>query len=294
MVILVTGATGTVGSNVVRELRARGATVRALLRDRERRPLGPHVELAIGDFADPASVRAALEGVDQMFLVCANSPEQVALEVNAIDAAVAAGTRRIVKVSALHAEAGSTLPFWDWHGCIEQHLQAAGLPYVVLRPSFYMTNLLASAATIAETGKLFAPAAEAKVAMIDPRDVAAAAAAVLTEDGHDGPTYELTGPEAITFCQVAEEMSRATGRRVEFVNVADEAALGALLAAGLPDWLATSVVTLFELLRCGVGEQITDSIRLLTGREPRTIADFARDHAALLSGPQHGPSLAKT
>ena len=282
MITLVTGATGMVGSQVVRELQSRGATVRAFVRDRERAQavLGHDVELAVGDLSDPTSLRAGLEKVDQLFLMCANSPRQAELETKAIEAADHAGTARIVKLSARGAQRGSPLPFWDWQGRIEEHLRASGIPHVLLRPTYYMSNLLAFADSIRYARTLFAPAAEAKVAMVDPRDVADAGAVVLTEEGHDGCAYELTGPEAITFHRVGDELSEATGRPVRYVSVPDEAALGALVEAGMPEWMATSLVGLFGLLRRGAGEHVTDVVRVLTHREPRTITDFVRDHAS--------------
>jgi uncharacterized protein YbjT (DUF2867 family) len=176
--VLVTGATGNVGSRVARELRNAGAPVRAFVRDERRAAsvFGGGVELAPGDFSDAYSVRRALEGVDAVFLACSNDPRQVAYETGLIDAAAEAGVGRIVKLSALGAQAGSPLAFWDWHGKIEDHLRASGVPSVVLRPAFFMTNLLGTAEHVRRGGALFAPAAGARISMIDPEDVAAAAA----------------------------------------------------------------------------------------------------------------------
>ena len=281
---LVTGATGTIGSNVVRELRGSGARVRALVRDPGRaRALGDDVELAPGDFADPDSIRRAVDGVERVFLSSRNDPRQVEYETNVIDAAVAAGVRRIVKLSAVGAQIGSPLAFWDAHGRIEHHLRAADVPAVVLRPTTYMSNVLGSAEAIKHTGKLFAPADNAKIAMIDPRDVAAVAALVLIGDGHDGSTYTLTGPEAITYQDVAEQVSVAIGRTVEFVDVPDEVAREGLVQAGMPLWIAEQLVVLFGLMRQGAAAQTTDTVRELTGRPPRSFAEFARDHAAIFA-----------
>lgn len=273
--ILVTGATGNVGSRVVRGLRERGVFVRAFVRHPEKAAtiLGDGVELASGDFSDAASVRHTLEDVDAVFLACSNDPRQVEYETGVVDAAKAAGVGRIVKLSPL--------AFWDWHGRVEDHLRTSGVPAVVLQPSFYMTNLLALAEGVRQIGALFAPAAGARISMIDPQDVAAAASAVLTEDGHAGKTYVLTGPEEITYERVAEDLSAATGRRIGFVPVPDDAARQAMIEAGMPGFVADQFITLFGLLRRGAYARTTDAVRDLTGRGPRTIARFARDHAGL-------------
>jgi uncharacterized protein YbjT (DUF2867 family) len=281
--ILVTGATGNVGSRVVRKLREHGASVRAFVRDPNKAAamLGESVELAVGDFGDPGSVRAALEGVEGVFLACANDPRQVEYETGVIDAAREAGVRRIVKLSALGAEAGSPVAFWDWHARIEDHLRASGVPFVVLRPAFGMANLLGSAEGVRHAGSLFAPAGGARVAMIDPADVAATAAVALAEEGHDGKTCVLTGPEAITFERVAEDLAAATGQRVQFVAVPDEAARQALLGSGMPEFVAGQIVAIFGFLRRGMQDRTTDAVRALTGREPGPFAQFAYEHAGL-------------
>jgi uncharacterized protein YbjT (DUF2867 family) len=280
--VLVTGATGNVGSQVVRELRGHGASIRALVRDPDRaaEKLGG-VELAAGDFSDSASLRRALEGVEHIFLTSADGPQKVEHETAVIDAATAAGMPLIVKLSTIGAEVGSPLPPFDWHGRIEEHLWRSAVSAVILRSNFYMSNLLASAEAIRHTGKLFAPADEARIAMINPRDVAAVAAVVLTTDGHEGQTYELTGPEAITYERIAEELSAATGRPVEFVDVPEEAARQGFVEAGMPAWLVEHLIELFRIIREGALEWTTDTVRVLTRREPRSFAEFAREHAGL-------------
>ncbi len=281
--MLVTGATGNVGSRVVRELQGRGVSVRAFVRDPDKAVamLGDGVELVSGDFSNPESMRRALEGVEGVFLACANDPRQVEYETGVIDAARLAGVRRIVKLSALGAEIGSPVAFWDWHGRIEEHLLTSGIPAVVLRPTFSMTNLLGSADAVRHAGSLFAPANGARVAMIDPRDIAEVAAVALAEDTHDAKAYTLTGPEAITFERVAEELSAAAGRRVEFVAVPDEAARQGMIEQGVPEFVAGEIVKVFGFLRRGDQDRTTDTVRALTGREPRGFAEFARDHAGL-------------
>ncbi|GAA0674325.1 SDR family oxidoreductase [Kitasatospora atroaurantiaca] len=282
--VLVTGATGNIGSKVVGELRGRGIPVRAFARDRGRAAavLGSEVEVAVGDFAEPDSIRRALSGADRVFLMCGNDLRQVEYETNVIDAAVAEGVRRIVMLSTVGAEVGASAAFADQHGRIEQHLRDSGVPAVILRAGYLMSNILGSAQTIAQTGQFFVPTGEARMAMIDPRDVAAAAATVLTVDGHDGQTYLITGPRAITHEEVAEELSTATGRAIEFVDVPDEAALAGMAQTGMPQWLAEQIVAVFRSIREGVNAHTTETFRELTGREPRAFADFARDIATPL------------
>jgi uncharacterized protein YbjT (DUF2867 family) len=281
--ILVTGATGNVGSQVVRELDCRSELVRAFVRDpdRAREQLGDSVDLAVGDLDDPPSVRRALEGVDRVFLSSGDGPQKVEQEIRVIDLAAAAGVRRIVKASTVLAEPGSPLPGLDWNGRIEAHLRQSGMPAVILQSGFYMTNLLASAEQIRNAGTLVAPAGTGRIAMIDPRDTGTVGAAVLTSDGHEGRTYVLTGPEAITYDGVARALSAATGRSIEFVDVPEEAAEAGLVRAALPEWLVQHLVGAFRLIRADTFAETTDTVQALTGREPVSFDDFARGVAPL-------------
>ena len=227
--ILVTGATGRVGSEIVRALVAARAPVRAFVRDRERAAeiLGPDVELAVGDFGDRSSVRAALDGVDALLLSCADDPRRVDWERAAIDEAIDAGVGRVVKLSTIGAAPDAPVAFWQWHGLVEDYLRASGAPFVVLRSSFSMSN----------PGLRVAPDGTARVAMVDPRDVGAAAAMVLQGVGEDGRTYTLTGPAA------------------ESLHVPEE---------GVPPEL----VALFRELRRGAAAEVTGDVEELTGRSP--------------------------
>lgn len=293
--ILVTGATGNVGSKVVRELLDRGTAVRAFVRDQDKasRMLGAGVEISVGDFNDAPSVRHAMDGISAVLLSSGDGPEKVYQEIGVIDAAVAAGVRRIVKISTLNAEIGSPLPPFDWHGRIERYLRQAGVPAIVLQSNFYMTNMLASAESIKQTGKLVAPAGDGRISMIDPVDVATVAAIELTSSSEPGSTHMLTGPAAISHAEIAAALSLATGHAIEFVNVPDEAARQAFIAAGMPDWLITHLTALFGIVRQGAMEPTTGTVRLLTGREPRTFSEFAQEHASIF-GAQAGEATVLT
>lgn len=284
MTILVTGATGTIGSGVVRRLQEEGERVRAFVRDPAKAAamFGDSVEIANGDFAEPESVRIAVKGADAVFLACGNVPDQVPYETTVIDAASAAGVDRIVKLSSIGAATGAPLAFWDWHGRIEDHLRDCGVPSVVLHASYYMSNVFAAAKSVREANAIYLPLGGARVAMVCPQDVAACAAVAL-RGGYDGTTRVLTGPAAITFDDVAGALSDATGRQISFVPVPDEGARQAMTGAGLPEWLVDSLLVLFGLLREGAAAEVTGDVRTMTGREPRSFADFARDAAPVFA-----------
>lgn len=279
--ILVTGATGTVGAHLVRELRGRDARVRAFTRDANRVPAG--VEAAVGDLADPASVRAALAGADRAFLCAPNHPDQLAHETTVIDAAADLGVP-LVKIGANGEAIGSPVPFWDVHARIAEHLRLREVPATVLSPYTYVSNLLAAAPAVAGMDAIVAPAGDAKIAFVDPRDVAAVAAVALTEDGHAGRTYHLSGPAAVTHDEVAAALSAVLGRTISYVAVPDAAAREAMVGSGLPAWLADGIVAVYGELRRGVASSPTDVVRVLTGRDPRGIDAFLRDHAGAFRG----------
>lgn len=283
--ILVTGASGNVGTHLVRELAARGERVRALVRDakKARALLGDDVDAAVGDFADPSSIAAALDGVDRVFLLTPSHPEMVTYERAVVDAAVAAGVQRVVKMSTVGADPRSDGRFASWQGQCEELLWASAIPAVVLRSSYHMTNVCFFAESIRSTGKIFAPVDDAKIAMVDRRDLAAVAALALTEEGHDGRTYVISGPEAITYNDVASQLSQVLGKTVEFVDVPGEAAIAAALRAGAPEWMAFGIGEVHRQLKRGIAAQTSDVVRVLLEREPYGFADFARDTAAVFS-----------
>ena len=264
--VLITGPSGTVGGPLTALLQSRGVTIRTL-------------SARGAELPDPQSLAAALDGVQALYLSCPNAPGQLEYETTVIDAAARAGVGRIVKLSARGAERGSPVAFWDWHARIEEHLAVSGVPSTVLQPSYFMTNLLAGAEQIRQAGMLFAPAGSAVISMIDPRDVAAAAATALTADGHLGHTYLLTGPAAIGYQQVADELSAATGRQIGYLDVPPPAAQAAMVESGVPEFAAQQIVAVFAALRRGDQGTCTEDLRMLTGRPGRALAAFAADNA---------------
>ncbi len=285
--ILVVGATGTVGRATVEQLAARGLAVRALVRSPEKAAAvaGPGVETALGDLESPRSLDAALAGVARALLVSPLDPRQVALQGNFVAAAKRAGRVHVVKLSGLGTAADSPVRSGRWHAQVERRLEDAGLPFTHLRPPFFMQNVVRSfAATVAAHGEMLAPMRDGAVAMVDARDVAAVAAVALTADGHAGRAYTVTGPRALSFGEVAAKLSLATGKAVSYRDVPLEAMRRRLAAAGTPPWHIDVLSDFWTVLRDGCAAQVTDAVEVVTGTAPRSFEQFAREHADRFRG----------
>ena len=285
--ILITGATGTTGREVVKELSRLGARgVRALVRDPARadfiREAG--FETVAGDFERPETLGAALAGVERALLLTPPTPDTVTHHRGFIEAAGGAGVRHVVKLSAIGAGADQPEGFGRWHGQAEDLLKSSGLRWTMLRPNFFMQNLLGQARQIAATGSIFQPVGDARASFIDVRDIAAVAARALTEEGHEGQTYTLTGPEALSYQDVAAKLSEAAGRTITYVPISPEQFRAGALGAGLPEWLVSALERLNEILAAGRAAEVTDAVRRAGRKEPTTFGQFARDHAEAFKG----------
>jgi uncharacterized protein YbjT (DUF2867 family) len=284
--ILITGATGRVGGATLKQLCSRGVPVRALVRNAEKAALvaGPLVETVIGDLAQPRSLEAALEGVMSALLVSPLDPHQVELQGNFIDAAKRAGRVHVVKISGLGTGLDSPVRSGRWHAQTEKYLEDSGLPFTHLRPPFFMQNILRFAPTIRASGEFAGSLNQGKVAMIDVEDIAAVAATVLTTSAHAGKAYILTGPEALSYPDVAERLSRCLGRAVTYNDAPLEVMRERLLASGMPTWHVDVQVDFSTALSAGQASTITDMVEAVTGNPPRTFDQFIREHLALFTG----------
>lgn len=270
--ILLTGATGLTGKHVAQALSAKGAKLRALVRDPAKAGdlAAMGVELVQGDLSDAASLIEAFKGVDKAFLLMGNVEEQLACEKRFIDAAKAAGISQLVKLSAIEADANHSNLLKQYHGGSEDHLIASGVPYTILRGNVFMQYMLYFKPVIDQTGAFYVPRDDAKMAMVDVRDIADVAAAALTEPGHLGKIYTLTGSEILTFGDVAAAFSKVLGKEVGCVQIPAEAYKEALLGTGQSDWTATAVTEEFVLMGDGGADVVTGDIKTITGKEPRT------------------------
>jgi len=283
--ILVTGATGAVGSELVRLLTQKRAPVRAFVRNPEkaRSRLGPGVEIVVGDLDRPESLDAAFHGVDRMFLLSSPGQGAATLQGNAIDAAKRAGVRHIVKMSAVESVPNSPVRLLRVHAEIEQKLEASRVPYTNLRPHSFMQSTFASAGTIASQGVMYMPAAGA-IPPVDVRDIAAVAGEVLTTSGHEGVTYTITGPEVLTYAQMAAKIGAAIGRPVQYVEIQAAAAREAMLAKGMSEWIADGLIELFALYETGRASFVTDVVETVGKKKPTAFDQFARDYAPRFAG----------
>jgi len=278
--ILVTGASGTVGKTVLKEVARSGAPHKAMYRSPEDAAKAPAGSAAvIADFAKKDTLAAALRGVESVYLVCSPVPDLVQLETNMIEASVAAGVKHIVLNSALGA-ADFPKSFPSWHRQVENKLKESRISFTILRPNSFHQNVLTYyAPSIRAQGAFYGGMGQARVSFIDVRDIAAVASNALAGGPHSGKTYELNGPEALTYPELAEKISKHAGRAVQYVNIPVEAQRKAMLDQGMPGWQVEALLDLQGYYTSGKGGTVDAQLQTLLGRQPiamdRFLAEFA-------------------
>jgi uncharacterized protein YbjT (DUF2867 family) len=285
--ILITGATGKVGSALLDNLGNAAINLRALTRDESKAGSleDRGVEAALGDFLEPETLGSALEGVSTVFLLTPIHPEQVPQATNVIEAAKGSGKDpRVVRLSVHQASHQAPTRISRQHAEIEDKLVSSGLPYTFLRPQSYMQNTLMAAPTVASQGRIYQPMNSGRLGMIDARDVGEVAAKVLTENGHEDKTYTLTGPAAISFHDVAEALSEVLDKEVGYVSIPPEKAKEAMLGRGIPEWVADALNEYAKAHSEGYSDWTTDDFERLTGHPAISYEEFARDFELVFRG----------
>jgi uncharacterized protein YbjT (DUF2867 family) len=280
--ILVTGATGTIGSQVVTALKGReGVTVRAAVRSAAKADAirGGGVVPVDFEFHKPELVKKALTGVDKVFLVVPFSEDQIEQGTKFIDAAQEAGVRHIVKLSALGCDMVPGIDLGRWHRIVERYLAGSGLAYTFLRPNNFMENFIKFTPP-GKDGNIYLPFGQGAVSWVAGADIAAVGAAALTSPGHEAQAYTLTGPEALTTDKLAAHIGEAAGRPVRYVDVPEAAAHKGMLDAGMPGWAVDAMMALYAIDKAGYAGAVSDTVQKVTGRAPTTFAQFAQKHAA--------------
>ena len=274
--ILITGASGNVGREVLKQAVLTGHRVRAAYQAVKKASVPDGVEAVSVDFNQPQSLEAALAGVEKVFLVGPPTDQLIPLERKAVDVIARSQVRHLVKLSAM---GGRDAVFTCQHAESEDYIRSTGVPYTFLRPNGFMQNLVNySAPSIRAIGKFYGTEGDGKVSIIDIRDVAAVSVKVLSEDGHAGQAYTLTGPEALSNSQVAQKLGEVLGREIQFVNLSPDDLKTALVSAGVSGWNADALIDLQRLYRDGKASAVTRDLEKIVGREPRSLTQFLTEN----------------
>lgn len=278
--ILVIGGRSKIGSALVRGLLQDGTPVRVLVRGGEAvGGLPQGVETVVGDLADPASLLRAMQGVAKVFLLSSPHADAVRWHSNAIAAAQETGVRLLVRSSIIGAERDSEAEFIQAHVESDRELAASGVPYAIVRPNLFFQNIAESTIPgIDKEGRFYINAGDARISMVDTDDVAAVARVLLTEAGHEGEAHTVTGPDALSYQDVASALTQHLGRTISYVDVPDAAVRESLLGFGLSPWFVDALVGLYQDYRRsgpdGYASQVTDTVERLTGHPARSLATY--------------------
>lgn len=280
--ILVSGVTGRVGKEVAKCLSSKGIPFRALVRDEQKVRSSQdfasvNIELVEGDMQDSGSLRCAMKGVDRAFMMMPNVEQQLDNEKRFVDAAQAAGVSYVVKLSACGASATSQALLKRYHGKSEAYLEQSGLDYTHVRPNFFMQYMLLCMPSIMADNTIFLPGAGGRTGIVDVRDVAEIISLALTEDTHKGQTYDITGPEILSFTELAAEFSAVHGADIAYVDIPPGVFREALLNGGESEWTTNAVLEEFQSMANNQSAFVTDTFCKVTGRQPGTFRHFLAD-----------------
>jgi len=289
--ILITGATGKIGRELVTDLLARGSHFKVMVRSKEAIQdfEGKGVQTVQGDFDRPQTFDGALAGIQTVFLLTTPRPDNAAIEQSFLTSCIAHGVARVVRLSAIGANPWAASGLIRSHGQCEAQLESSGLDWTILRPTIFMQNLVPGIAPgVAKESTFYAPAGDARMPWVDTRDIAAVAGSVLTAAGHENLIYEITGPESLTHAQVAERLSAQLGRQISYVTVPDAMAHQSMVGMGMSPWLAEGMITLFHMFKVnGASAQVLETVERITGRAPRTLTAYLKENEAAFKSQVH-------
>lgn len=278
--ILVTGATGSIGGQLVQYLATKsGITVRAFVRDETKaEPLAKTgAEIAVGEFDDRKSIRAAMQDIDTVVLIVPAGPAAMDQSSNVLKISKESSVRKVVRISAIKASVDGPTENTRLHARSDEQLQASGMKYVILRPNYFMQNLFMSLDSINNESALYAGMGDAKFAMIDVRDIVECAGEAAIGDIFDDQVIELSGPGSVSLHDVANVLSDVSGRSVKYVPVTPDAVRESMLRAGHDDWISTLMRDYSRAYSEGWGDFVTDNVERMTAHAPRDVDQFVRE-----------------
>ena len=278
--MILTGATGTIGSSTIKALKAKGARFKVGTRSPDKLK-GQGVETVLLDWDKPETLGPALQGVEKVFLLTPVSDKQVEYAKALVAAAKKAGVKHIVKLSVAGVDAEPGISLGRLHRAGEKAVKDSGIAWTMLRPTFFMENFFNFyGADPKKDSTLYLPHGQGKAVWVDGRDVGEVAAAVLTSPGHEGKAYDLTGPEALSSAEVVAILGQAMGRKYTYVDVPEEAARKAMMDMQMPGWMVDGFMELHALIRNGWVATPATGVKDVLGRPPRALKEYAKDFAA--------------
>ena len=284
VVILVIGGTGRTGRRIVDNLLARGERLRLLLRPTSTVPPAWDVERAVGDLNDCDSLRRAMSDVDAVFVLSPMDPLLDRMEAKVFDAALDRGVEHVIKMSTTKPEPDSPIPWWRAHWRAENALRNSGLRWTILRPNGISFFLLGHAETVRDYGELRTAAGDGRMALIDADDIGAVAAAVFADrNRYEGTVLDLTGPAAVSYDDVAEQLTALSDRHISHVDISPEDARGTMLASGVAEWEAEGTIANWKMTRDGSGgfDRVTNDVERVAARRPFALERFLSAHRHL-------------
>lgn len=280
--ILITGATGTNGRELAQALAKKGVPIRALVRNKIKAASLQQANLTLveGDLDKPETLDAALQGVERAFLLSAVDQRLGKWNRTFISAAQKAGLKHLVKFSGMGALIDSPCELMRLHAETDEVLKASGVPYTILQPNSFYQNMLWAAGSIKAQGAFYLPVGQARQSLVDVADICAVSVKVLTTNEHLGKTYEITGPEALTYAEIAQRIGKTLGKAVNYVDVPVAGAVQSMQQSGMPEWNARTLGDLYAVFASGSASKVTDTVRLVTGKAPRSFDQFMSENVA--------------
>jgi uncharacterized protein YbjT (DUF2867 family) len=278
--ILITGSTGNVGSQVVKQLSSFSGSVRAAVQSKNRADdiKNTKAELVEMNFNKSDTIEAAFKDVQKIFLLTPFVPDMVEMSKSLIREAKKANVNHIVKQSAFGSDLKDGITMNKLHRQVEEAIESSGINYTFLRPMSFMQNYLGLSDSIKSQGVFYAPLIDSRTSFVDVRDIAAVAVEALTKTGHENKAYNITGPEAVSNYDIANILSNTTGRKITYVNISDDEARKGMKENGMQEWTINALMELYNFQKAGKASHVSLDVERVTNRKPISFEQFSKDY----------------